>query len=118
MPPYAARARRTISSGSLPHATTRSTGESGALFAVSVGGNVSPDVAAAAVFVGGNKVGASVCGMRPQAVINLLNVSEPALSIMKRRKSRRENFFMSASPSDGNYKYGTITSQTVYSINE
>jgi hypothetical protein len=66
-----------------------------------VGGNVFPGATAGTVFTEGNEVGISVGnlggGMEPQAVKNLLNVSEPALSIMRRRKSRRENLFISAS---------------------
>jgi hypothetical protein len=74
-------------------------GVSGVPVAVAVDGDDSTDPAAGAVFVGRNDVGISVgrpgVGLRPQAVKNLLNVSEPALSIMIRRKSRREILFIS-----------------------
>jgi hypothetical protein len=42
-------------------------------------------------------VGGLAAGRRPQAVRNLWDASEPALSSKRRRKSRRENLLISAS---------------------
>ena len=98
IPPNAAMARRTRSSGSPPRATARSGGGSGVEIVVALSAGATVDVAVCTSFVGRKRVGVLVGrlepGLRPQAANNWLSVRVPVLRARRRRKSRREILFI------------------------